>query len=153
MLTETLGWSILTTVAFGQSRLMYWRFEMQMTLVKVSITQSTVSLWCWLQRVLFPWLVWMHILPALVLKVCMCCPKKNKSWLNYFCVTLAKEHYILLFHVFWHVMLSLFTNNPPLDNRQNNKLILCIKKTTALNTFITGAVTKCILQSQEKASV
>lgn len=79
--------------------------------------------------------------------------EKQKLTLNYFCVTLAKEHYILLFHVFWHVVLSLFTNNPPLDNRQNSKLILCIKKTTTLNTSITGAVTKCILQSQEKASV
>lgn len=78
---------------------------------------------------------------------------KQKLTLNWFCVTLAKESYILLFDVFWHMVLSLFANNPPRDTRQNSKLILCIKKMTTLNTFITGAVTKCILQSQEKASV
>lgn len=77
--------------------------------------------------------------------------EQQKLSLNWFSVTLAKEHYVLLFDVSWHIMLSLFTNNPPLDNRQNSKLILCIKKT--LNTFITEAVTKCIVQSQGKASV
>lgn len=67
---------------------------------------------------------------------------------------LAKEHCILLFDVFWHITFtSLFTNNPPLDNRQNSKLVLCIKKTSTLNTFVTGAVTKWILQSQGKAGV
>lgn len=79
--------------------------------------------------------------------------EQQKLSLNWFSVTLAKEHYVLLFDVSWHIMLSLFTNNPPLDNRQNSKLILCIKKTSTLNTFITEAVTKCIVQSQGKASV
>lgn len=79
--------------------------------------------------------------------------EQQKLSLNWFSVTLAKEHFILLFDVSWHIMLSLFTNNPPLDNRQSSELVLCIKKTSTLNIFITGAVTKCIVQSQRKAGV
>lgn len=120
---------------------------MQMTLVQISIIQSTVSLWCCLHSVLFPWLVLMRIL------YCVCAVQRTTEVYSYPCVTFAKEHSILPFDVFWHVMLSLFTKNPPTDNRRNSKLILCIKKTTTLNTFITGAVAKCMLQSQEKASV